>query len=343
MATKGDSSQSTYERALEFGAVICPKILGPDVSLIRLHRESDTAREFRQRAIAMTLESGENVEPVELLDQAINELRKLQNTAKDYKNSTDGLKRRLHELEKAKSEIAPQEHSEHEIIFRDVYNIERKVPEIGREKSYRDFRLPDDNILRIRVFHPDKPEHISGADIVYEKHHPSEEKATIAAIQYKIWEDKTLYLNDTRMKDQLAKLKSFTCDKNTCVANSTDHSFRFPFCASFLRPTDRLQLPNQKLISSGEHIPICQINAVKSTGPKGAECLTYANIRKMSLSHEEFESLFSTGKIGSRTLTYTELRELYEDIPELSNSNRLFIHVQDFESAFDSQPTFFDT
>ncbi|QDU54271.1 hypothetical protein [Aeoliella mucimassa] len=342
LATEGDGRKSTYDQALELGALICPEILGPDVSLIRRNRESDTAREYRQRAEAKTLKEGKQVEALELLDVEIAELESLFNTAKNQQK-TDRLKRRLTELRRARGEIAPQRQTEHAIIFRDAYNVERDVPELGMGNACRDFLLSDGEVLRLRVFHPDNAEHVSGADVIYEKHHPKEQKASIAAIQYKIWEDRTLYLNDPRMKQQLLKLKSFFCDKNVCVAGHEDHPFRFPYCAGFLRPTDRLQMEDQKLASSGEHIPVCQIDRLKSEGVKGGECLTYNDVRRLSLSHEEFEGLFTTGKIGSKTLTYPELLDLYKGISGLTDPNRVLIHAQEFASPSEDQPSLFST
>jgi hypothetical protein len=180
------------------------------------------------------------------------------------------------------------------------------------------------------VFHPDKQEHISGADIVYERHNYDAKTANVVAVQYKIWDDKLLYLNDPRLQEQLGKMKAFFCDQGLCRPAAQDHTFRFPYCSAFLRPTDKLQSPDQRLASTGEHVPICQIPFIKSKGAKGAEVLTYNNVREMSLSHGEFQGLFSTGKVGSRTLSYAELEAFYRRL-DLADPERLLIHAQDFD------------
>jgi hypothetical protein len=125
-------------------------------------------------------------------------------------------------------------------------------------------------------------------------------------------------------------LGDFTCKANLCVNTDNHNHFRFPFCAAFLRPTDRLQNPDQKLISSGEHLPICQIAYCSRDGVKGAKLLRYEDVRKVSLSQDVFEHLFSKGKIGSRLLSYVELANLYEKFEVMTDRDRILIHAQDF-------------
>lgn len=185
--------------------------------------------------------------------------------------------------------------------------------------------------MRLRVLHPDRPEHLSGADLIYEKHDTKNKKASLVAVQYKIWEDKRLSLSDTRMLKQLERLQSFTCKRNLCNDNDDFKHFRFPFCAAFLRPTDRLQNSDQKLISSGEHLPVCQINRCSRNSSRGVKSLHYESIRHISLSQDSFEYLFSNGKIGSRILSYKELVELYEQFEINRDSDRAFMHIQDFD------------
>lgn len=296
LATQGDSSKSTYNRALELGAAICPDILGEDVSVIRRFRESDTAREYRQKAQAKSLKEEAEITPVDLLKADIEEYSGLLATARNQQR-TDRLKRRLDDLKRALVEIDPERHSENQLIFRDAYNVSRDIPELKTGKAHRDFRLPDDDVLRIRVFHPDNPERITGADLVYEKHDPEKETVNLAAIQYKIWEDKTLYLNDDRMNRQLDRMRNFFCGKDLCVAGQSDHTFRFPYCSAFLRPTDRLQSADQRLHSTGEHIPICQLETLATDGPRGGRCITYDGARSVSLSHGVFESLLGPARL----------------------------------------------
>ncbi|QDV70631.1 hypothetical protein Poly24_43570 [Rosistilla carotiformis] len=337
LATDGDARKSTYDQALEFGAQICPKILGDD-SLLKKHRESDMVRKYRQKARAMSVQSNAKVEALGLVRNDIKEYESLVK-AGGQKKDVDRLQKELVDMKRAEEALNPQRHSEHQAIFRDARTAIRGIPEVNVGLGTRDFELPDGDILRLRVLHPDNPEHISGADIVYERHDRFKKAVNIVGVQYKIWENRELYLNEERMQEQLTKMGKFFCENNLCKAGVEDHKFRFPYCSAFLRPTDRLQSPDQKLMSTGEHVPICQIENVKTTGVRGGVKLTYENVRKLSLSYDVFEGLFTTKKIGSRTLGYEELLGLYDQFGDLVDSDRVLIHAQEFQSDL-SDPLF---
>ena len=328
IGARGDSSKATYFHALNLGGELYPELLGDDVSLLKRGQESDLAREYRQRAQAKRLQTGKEICPLDLIREEIQDVRGMLTIA-ERKEKTDRLKRRLTLLDRAEIELDPQKHSENELIFRDAYNVERNVPEIGQGKGYRDFELPDDNVLRLRVFHPDKPEHISGADIIYERHSANSDKVFLAAVQYKIWRDKVLPISDTRMQSQIERLKKHFCRAGLCEGDNSKE-YRFPFCAAFLRPTDQLQAQDQRFHSTGEHIPVCKIDECTTEGARGGKLLEYDNIRSVSLAYDVFEDLFNRGKIGSRGLSYAQVAEKYQEFEALTQRDRLLIHAQDF-------------
>ncbi|MDF1830638.1 hypothetical protein [Cycloclasticus pugetii] len=99
---------------------------------------------------------------------------------------------------------------------------------------------------------------------------------------------------------------------------------------AFLRPTDKLQKPDQAFISTGEHLPICKIEQCASKGVRGADVLEYKNIKDISLSSEMFEFLFNKGKIGSKELNYTELEELYGKFIGDASTQRVVVYAQEF-------------
>jgi len=333
LAAKGDLAKATYDSALELGGELYPALLGPDASILRRERESDTAKEYRQKARLKSIKHGTDVTALALLQADISELRDLLTISKTDKNDrakVDQLKRRLAIFVAAEAELNPVPHTENQLIFRDALSVERTVPAMHSGQAFRDFELPDSNILRVRVLHPDKPEHITGADIIYERHSPSEEKASIVVVQYKIWEDKKLLLTDSRMLDQLTRLKAFTCGKEVCNSDDATNIYRFPCCAAFLRPTDRLQRPDQSFISTGEHIPICRIDDACTKSVQGKPLLEYKRMRDISLSSEMFEQLFNKGKIGSRWLTYDELFELYSEHSIANDESTVVIYAQEF-------------
>lgn len=337
ISTQGDMMKSTYDNALDFGGEAYPELLGKDVSLLKRERESDTTKEYRQKAKYSSIRDGIDIEAIDLVKADIDEYEELLSVAENQKENTriDQLKRKLKQLWKSKEELEPEEHSEHQMIFRDVYNADRVIPSLTQGKGYRDFELPNSNVMRLRVLHPDKIEHITGADLIYERHNPHKETVSIVAVQYKIWKNKKLYLSDERMLEQINKMKSFFCDRCVCKNKEDINEYRFPYCSAFIRPTDKLQKPDQKFLSSGEHLPICKINECKSYGERNAELLEYQNIKGTSLSSEMFEFLFNKGKIGSRELSYDELLELYSDFLEEASKDRVVIYAQEFHSNYD--------
>ncbi|GAA0410509.1 hypothetical protein GCM10009133_18800 [Cocleimonas flava] len=337
LAAQGDNSKSTYNKALDLGAAICPEILGDDVSILRHNRESDLTKEYRQRARYKSLKDNEDITPLFLVQTDIEELESLLDIAKSSndKTKTDKLKRKLGNLYKSEEEINPDKSSENQLIFRDVYKVERDTPLLFKGNNNSTFELFDDNLLTIRVLHPEIPEHITGADLVYERYNKADNTVNVAFVQYKIWEDKKLYISENksneRMLEQIQKLQNFTCKKGICACNKeTKNTYRFPCCASFLRPTDKLQHPNQNFISSGEHLPICKIDECATITQQSAKILEYENIREVSLSHQMFEELFNQGRIGSRNLTLNDLAELYKDSSILSKKDHLTLYAQEY-------------
>jgi hypothetical protein len=244
LSTKGDLSKATYDDALEFGGELYPALLGRESSLLRRVRESDTTREYRQRARLLSQKRGVAVAPLDLLHPQIEELDDLLTVATQNKDRgrVDQIKSRLKMLRISKDELDPPPHSENQLIFRDANAVSRGLPEMYAGKGYRTFELPDANVLRVRVLHPDKPEQVTGADIIYERHSPDERQASLVVIQYKIWEERVLRMTDPRMQEQLAKMKAFTCDAGLCKEPSASEFFQFPHCSAFLRPTDKFDL-----------------------------------------------------------------------------------------------------
>lgn len=333
LATAGDPTKATYQKALEIGGEICPEILG-DSSLLRESQISSTVREFMQRSKLESKKSGDSISPLMLVDKELTAEKELLSIA-DRGEATDRIKQRVKRLELAKIEMTPVAMSENQIINRDVKLFSHELPNIAEGHGYTDYKLLDEHVLRVRALHPDKAEEITGADLIYERHRPELEKVEIVMIQYKIWEGRRLYVSDPRMSAQLERMRKLTCNDGLCEAATNQNRFRFPCCCAFLRPTDRLQSADQKLRTTGEHIPICEIERLKSSGERGGEMLRYEDVKQLSLSHIEFESLFRSGKVGSRMLTYDQLSDLYREIGPLAATATVVIHARDIEIPSD--------
>ncbi|MBA4286741.1 MAG: hypothetical protein C0434_14540 [Xanthomonadaceae bacterium] len=334
LSTKGSMTKSTYAEALDFGAQLYPALLGNESSVLRRATESDTTQEYRQRARLKTQAAGRPIHPLELIAADIAEIDQLLDVAKRTKEKgrVDRLKNRLKTLKNARDELDPPAHTETQLISRDAAAFPSGLPSIDSGKGYKAFELPDGNALRLHLFHPDKPEHISGADVLYERHSPATETVTMVFVQYKIWEKQTLSLNDSRMAEQIGKLKSLVCDGGLCTHSNKETPYRFPHCAAFLRPTDKLQSPSQKLISSGEHLPICRIAECTKINRFGTPVLDFKGIRGTSVSGGAFEYLFSYNKLGSRSVTHEDLEEMYERLRISADLSRLIVHAQEFGS-----------
>lgn len=339
IASKGNHSKATYSNSFKLGGELYPELLGYEASILRRDDENEIVKEFRQRAELQSIANNKAVTALQLIQEEIETIEKLLVVAKldpkDPKQS-DQLKRKLKSLIKAEEELNPQSHSENQLIFRDAFVINRDLPQLDTKQGYRDLQLDDGKVLRIRVLHPEKAEHISGADVIYERHQLNQKGASIVAVQYKIWEDRRLLTTDPRMQSQIKKMHDFICTNNLCSSEENSSLFRFPNCAAFLRPTDKLQNVSQKRISTGEHLPICLLKDCELTGLRGSRYINYEGIKNHSVSGDIFENLFNSGKIGSRHLTYDELYRLYADYIGIKRKTDVIVHAQEFSAYQES-------
>ncbi|AIR85334.1 hypothetical protein [Pantoea rwandensis] len=331
LATNSDMAKSTYSNILDLGGVLYPELLGPETSILRREFESDLCKEYRQKSQLLSLRRNIEVPAIDIVNTDIEELRGLLSLATNS-SRVDQLKKRLIQLNNVKDELIIKPHTETQLIFRDAYNVDRGIKSLASSQAAKDFRLTDDKALRLRVLHPERPEHITGADIIYERHDIKNERISIVAVQYKIWENRKLPFTDERMLSQIDKMKKFLCDKDACCAGGGDQRYRFPFCSAFIRPTDKLQKADQKLISYGEHLPICSIQDCLTLGPKGGVLLEYDSFKDVSLSSEMFEVLFNRGKIGSRSFSYNEIELMYEQVKVTDYGDRVIIYAQEINN-----------
>lgn len=327
IALKGNS-QPTYLQTLALAKSLFPELFDPDKSLLFRQQESDVAREYRQRATARSTLQSSEVSPLELIKQDIGEYEELIQVSPD----NDKLRQRLNRLITAEAELKKTEFTEQQLILRDAVRSRKEFPVSGDGKDYREFQLDQGRLLRLRVLHPDKPEHLMGADVIYENYWNDKRVVRIAAIQYKVWENKVL-AHDDRMAKQLERLQATFCKKNLCQSSEQSKrrdSYRLPFCVAFLRPTDRLQSADSRLVSSGYHVPVCVVEKGWTEGPRGGKRIESKTIRSETVTHKVFEELFNSNMLGSRYFTYEELEEIYKEAKIMDSSERIIIHAQEF-------------
>lgn len=331
IANRGAAS-ATYLDVLEKGHEIAPRLFDPHFSLLLAGQEPPLVREYRQRAEAKSLLDDRPVSPLDLLDGDLAADERLLEAAGG--RGRDQLRRSVSAMRRAREWFEERVYSEHKLIARDVYAAERPdLPCTPRSAgSYREYVLPFERALRIRVLHPDKPEHTTGADLVYEFCDEAMKRARIAFVQYKMWDGQSLRFSDAaNLASQLSRMQDICCRGGLCASpegSGPPASYRLPYCAAFLRPTDRLQRPDAALVSSGLHVPACVATTV-SLENVGGRILRQDPIRGRA-SQRLFEELFHRNMLGSGWFSYEEVENLYREHKILDSDERIVVHAQEY-------------
>jgi len=328
-----------YSESIKFAKQVAPNLFSnTGIGAKRKNVLEKVYEKYEQEALANSRRSGKSITAKMLLDDRIKELEKLLNYYDKQNENPDALKREKAEL------IRTLDYSPDKIL-----NVERILEgqainhdanAVRADKmflknhlgKYTEYRNKDNGgIFRVNILHPNPSEAVIGADLIYEHYSLDAKLVRIAAIQYKIWKDDVLYFSTAaNLENQIQRMNQFFCEKKYCLNHrgerSSNEYFRLPFCCAFLRPTDELQDPN-KLITSGFHLPICQIDRLKQLAYKDYK-LERESIKSASLSAESFEKLFNDEMVGSRWLEIDELESLYKNSKILEPQQNILIHVQ---------------
>ncbi|HVX12749.1 MAG TPA: hypothetical protein VHC22_16325 [Pirellulales bacterium] len=325
IASKGKRNP-TYSEAQSFAQSQFPHVFGRDSFFAS---ERDDVKIYRDKAEAESLIQGTTVTPLDILDKEItDEERRL------YADPTKQLlQKHVSKLRRLRPKLAKLECTEQQILSRDFFYVSHlpTPPECG--DNYRDYRISETRGLRLRLLHPDKPEHSTGADLIYEQYWEAKSLARIVAIQYKIWDGHTLYLSKAKgLEKQLTKLKKAFCDGGVCGCSDKSKrqdAYRLPFCSAFLRPTDKLQDRTSQLISTGLHVPICVVERLFNAQTDGKK-LERKYLRGESLSQAAFAELFNYNMCGSKWLRFDELTLFYQTHHVLREADTFRIYAQEF-------------
>jgi len=325
----GSSRCLTYDDILNIADELAPNFFGR-LNLLARTKESDLAIEYRQRAKMESAETGKIVTPAALVRVDIQRWERY--LEKPEMEDRASVKRRLDRLDRVLNELEYKHYTETQIINRDMA-IGEDLPISSKGDRYLDIALPGRQVLRLRLFHPDPPENATGIDVLYEHHNIKRKAARLAAVQYKIWKKKTLYTTQSpNIEGQLYNLRKVFCENGVCNAASEQMDkdlYRLRYCSAFLRPTDRLQLADTRIASSGYHIPICAAEKLWEPTLDGKK-LSYEQIRNASLTQRTFEELFNNEMLGSKWIPYCELEKLYEEHNLLKPDETVVIHAQHF-------------
>lgn len=322
--------QVGYAQALAIGGDVAPALFHPEVSLIARAHEQPGVREYRQLAEAESQIQGRQVTALEVIEREIAIHEKLANT----KGERDKIVAKLHRLHSIREQLTRHPYTENQLLVRDVFQATRlKLPEPFRHgDKYVEYRLPYGRGLRIRMLHPDRAEQVTGADLIYELYSPRNREARVAFVQYKIWDGKSLPLGrplgKSRVQRQLSLLNERVCETDFCEGPIAKGDYRMPYCAAFLRPTDKLQAPDARLMSSGLHIPLCVFDHAKSHTKRGGETLFKHNVLGRAVSPAVFEELFNHEMLGTRSLTFDDLEQFYKKYEVMRPTDGLILHAQ---------------
>lgn len=325
--------QVTYADAIALAYELLPSLFTPDESLLLLEHEPQTVREIRELTEARTEQLGKKVTPLDVIKENLNELDRL---LKSEKNRLELQRRRLRYERLWAYFHDRKSYTEHRIIETDGLKAQVSGVVDGPifTDSGREFLLPFNRYLRVRILHPDRPEQISGADLIYEVYSPDSKKARIVAVQYKIWDGERLYFSQTpNLENQLTRLQEYFCGGIFCFSGKCESprkQYRMPYCTAFLRPTDRLQSRDARLISTGYHIPVCKISTLKRTTQQSEKCLDRNDLWGTSLTPRPFQELFNKGMVGSIEVPVKDLDEFYRNISLFDERDSVIIHAQEF-------------
>lgn len=317
----------TYENAIGLLNELAPEIYTEITTLLTKKNDSELIQYFKELAEIKSQESETEIAAIDLLDKQIDTLQKLHEQDKSKKS----IKSRLLQHKVARSHFVPARLTENRILNRDYNSVDRTdyASELFRNDQFKDYKLKNNNFLRIRFLHPDKYEHVTGADLIYEQYDIKKELVRFIFLQYKTWDEDTIYISQAKNLDsQMSRMKRMLCDKGYCKCSSGNNyaiKYRLPYCSGFIRPTDKLQENDSRLISTGFHFPICK--AIELSGEYGK--ISKSDIKEQSFTSAIFEELFNENMIGSRWIPIEELKMLYASYDIFADSDRIILYAQE--------------
>lgn len=329
---KNVNTSISYEHAFRIIHDLKPELYEAVINLLVNKNESEDVKLFKEKAEALS-DVDDNISPIDLINKEMEEIDSMLTKSKNKSSNSTYLYKRKFELTAAKEYFTPRKVSEHKSLNHDFYLRARDEffgKPLYENDDFRDYKINKDKVLRLRLLHPDKAEAILGVDLIYEHFDLQLNRVRFAHMQYKAWDNKSLYESSTsNLKDQILKMKSNLCEQGYCKGpeNKKKSGYRFPHCSGFLRPTSKLQHSESKLISTGLHIPICQ--ALKLFQEDGK--INKDNSKDKSIKGHIFEELFISNIAGSRWIKIDELEKFYTEKNIISYTNRIRIHAQEVD------------
>jgi len=326
----------TYEKAIAYLKDVSPNIYNAILAHLPDRNESDLAQRFREEAEAEL--EGDDPSQLQIDDIAIRNInsaidhcdaiiQKNSGASKDVK-ANKSYKR---QLIKARKSFITRDLNEHEILMHDFNAVDRPgFSLIDAEFDRKDYRMDDGKVLRIYIGHPNKIEQTLGVDVIYECYDLTLGMVRFANLQYKTW--KLLHLDfDEREERQLRRLKDNNCSCNHCelpTAYASTSPYRFPYCAAFIRPTNKVMAKGSKMKTMGDHIPLCKLDELRNSGSAVSKYVIQAN----SLTQQSFEEAFNKFHVGSRWMQIGDLEQFYatRKLKDMVDNIRIIVQEIDF-------------
>lgn len=330
-----------YNDAIKFAKENIPEILTETkIGKGRLTKSDKLKDKFLQEAEALSRRDNKSYSYNELIENRIAELTNLIKVYKPNEKEPSQLKEELRNLKVIQnnentSYYGFEKITENQAIINDAFADRLDKRSInkysGKANIYANHS--DGSKFRIEILHPNPTEAILGADLIYEQYNITNDKVRIVAIQYKMWENEVLYFSQAgNLKDQLKKMDKFFCKNKFCQdqngSNQGSETYRLPFCAAFLRPTDKLHDPN-KLLTSGYHVPICKIDSIINKTTK-TDKLEYDLVKNTALKADTFEELFKYEMVGSPWIETEALEDFFKVNKILEPKQKIILHAQKY-------------
>lgn len=210
----------TYEQAIRFFYELDPTLYTRICEILTEKNESETVKLYKEKARLESFKRDKDVTAEDLLNEDINNLKQLKLLPNAEKEKTNSINREIAKLTAAIVALQPRHLTENAILNWDATLSKRgnlTGEEFFSDFSFKDFKLSKDRYLRIRLLHPDKAEHTTGADLLYEQVDVANQRIKIILLQYKVWNDGVLYFSTNKnLVDQIKKLDKVVCNCGYC-------------------------------------------------------------------------------------------------------------------------------
>lgn len=338
----GRKSPITYAEAARLAVQLAPNLIERNSELLNTF-DAGLVQLYKALAAVQSKSQNKVVKPVHLLDKEIRSLKRDASHAQPEQMQI--INAQIEKLERAKIASEESNWTEDEAIHHDsdIPDPNRNLPVSRIGQGYKEYWVTNDRRLRVKVLHPNRPEWLSGVDLIYENYYDKKtdknritSQVRVAALQYKMWDGKNLYTSEApSLLSQLEKMENTFCNSGFCKTSRSQNysTYRLPYCSAFLRPTDKTQLKNTFKVTHAWHVPVCVV-IKKFEQTSGENKVLRSNlISNSSTTQEIFQEMFNRGMLGSDWMSVSKLKKLYGQIGIFDNLDRIIIHAQEYSAS----------